>query len=89
MSVEVIDEAEQLLPVFDDPNLVSCGALAPVASLAQRSRLSDLIAGTLTLGRLARSARRLVLHLPKHWPGQPAWKTLFATTCGPPGVATT
>jgi Transposase DDE domain group 1 len=26
--------------------------------------------------RLARSARRLTLHLPEHWPWQPAWATL-------------
>jgi hypothetical protein len=28
--------------------------------------------------RLARSARRLTLHLPKPWPWQPAWQTLHA-----------
>jgi len=39
--------------------------------------------------RLARSARRLVLHLPKDWPGQDAWEALFAATCRPPGPATT
>ena len=30
--------------VFDDPNLVSCGGLAPVLALAQRAGLHDLVA---------------------------------------------
>jgi Transposase DDE domain group 1 len=28
--------------------------------------------------RLARSARRVILHLPRHWPWQPAWTSLHA-----------
>jgi hypothetical protein len=28
--------------------------------------------------RLARSARRIILHLPEHWPWQPAWASLHA-----------
>jgi hypothetical protein len=39
--------------------------------------------------RAASSARRLTLHLPKHWPWQRAWATLFALTCGPPAASTT
>jgi hypothetical protein len=39
--------------------------------------------------RLARSARRLTLHLPKDWPWQHAWEALFASACGPPPIATT
>jgi len=39
--------------------------------------------------RLARSARRLALHLPQDWPWQPAWEALFAAACGPPTPATT
>jgi len=39
--------------------------------------------------RLARSARRLALHLPQHWPWQSAWQALFTATCGPPTPATT
>lgn len=38
--------------------------------------------------RLARSARRLVLHLPMHWPWEHAWTALFDTTHGPPPAAT-
>jgi hypothetical protein len=35
--------------------------------------------------RLARSARRLTLHLPQSWPWQPAWAALHAAVCRPPG----
>jgi hypothetical protein len=35
--------------------------------------------------RLARSARRLTLHLPACWPWQPAWATLHTAVCRPPG----
>jgi hypothetical protein len=35
--------------VFDDPNLVSCGGLAPVVALAQRRGLAELVAAKLTL----------------------------------------
>jgi len=39
--------------------------------------------------RLARSARRLVMHLPQHWPWQPAWEQLRDLTMGaPPDPAT-
>jgi hypothetical protein len=40
-------------------------------------------------GRLARSARQLVIHLPKDWPWQDSWEGLFNTVCGPPTPATT
>jgi hypothetical protein len=40
-------------------------------------------------GRLAKSARRLVIHLPKDWPWQDSWEGLFNTVCGPPAPATT
>jgi len=39
-------------------------------------------------GRLARSARRLVMHLPTHWPWETAWKQLAATARGEPPLAT-
>jgi hypothetical protein len=35
--------------------------------------------------RLARSARRLTLHLPQSWPWQPAWQALHAAVRRPPG----
>ncbi len=37
--------------------------------------------------RLARSARKLRLHLPQHWPWEPAWTQLFDATLGPPTTA--
>jgi hypothetical protein len=37
-----------------------------------------------TPARLARSARRLILHLPRHWPWQNAWQQLFDTVHAPP-----
>lgn len=37
--------------------------------------------------RLAHSARKLVLHLPKGWRWEPAWTQLFDTTLGPPRKA--
>ena len=40
-------------------------------------------------GRLARSARRLVIHLPKDWPWQDSWEGVFNAACGPPTPATT
>jgi hypothetical protein len=39
--------------------------------------------------RLARSARRLAVHLPTDWPWQAAWEALFTAACGPPTPATT
>ncbi len=37
--------------------------------------------------RLARSARRLRLHLPRDWPWETAWSQLFDAICGPPAAA--
>ena len=37
--------------------------------------------------RIARSARRLTLHLPRRWPWQHAWTQLFATVHAPPETA--
>jgi Transposase DDE domain group 1 len=34
--------------------------------------------------RIARSARRLTLHLPERWPWRPAWESLHANTHRPP-----
>ncbi|MGB5110552.1 MAG: hypothetical protein WBO08_02615, partial [Mycobacterium sp.] len=32
--------------------------------------------------RLARPQRRPILHLPRHWPWEPAWMTLWHNTIG-------
>ena len=38
--------------------------------------------------RIARSARRSCLHLPRHWPWQDPWTALHLA-CGPPSPART
>jgi hypothetical protein len=40
-------------------------------------------------GRIATSARRVVLHLPTVWPWEHGWNQLFDRACGPPPTATT
>jgi hypothetical protein len=40
-------------------------------------------------GRIASTGRRLLLHLPIHWPWAPGWATLHAVATGPPVTATT
>jgi hypothetical protein len=35
-------------------------------------------------GRIARHARGITIHLPAHWPWQPAWHSLFTATHPPP-----
>jgi hypothetical protein len=37
--------------------------------------------------RIARSARRITLHLPQHWPWQQAWQQAFDRTHAPPQTA--
>jgi hypothetical protein len=37
--------------------------------------------------RVATSARRVVLHLPKNWPWETAWTRLFTRTADPPSLA--
>ncbi|HEY6934536.1 MAG TPA: IS1380 family transposase [Marmoricola sp.] len=39
--------------------------------------------------RIASTSRRLVLHLPVHWPWASAWKSLWSTATGPPLPVTT
>jgi hypothetical protein len=39
--------------------------------------------------RTASSARRLTLHLPRGWPWQTAWTTLYTRVCRPPPAAAT
>ncbi|QWC84035.1 IS1380 family transposase [Nocardioidaceae bacterium] len=40
-------------------------------------------------GRIATTGRRLVLHLPTHWPWASRWKLLWSTASGPPALVTT
>ena len=37
---------------------------------------------------IARSARRLRLHLPQRWPWENAWQAMFTAASGPPIPAT-
>jgi len=37
--------------------------------------------------RISTSARKVVLHLPKHWPWETGWTSLHAATCNPPRTA--
>ncbi|MFW0774354.1 transposase, partial [Paenarthrobacter nitroguajacolicus] len=34
--------------------------------------------------RIATSARKIILHLPAHWPWETGWSRLFEAACGPP-----
>ena len=47
--MQVSHTLSQVSAVFDDPNLVSCGGLAPVVALAQRCGLAELVTNKLTL----------------------------------------
>jgi hypothetical protein len=38
--------------------------------------------------RIARSARRTRIHLPRNWPWEQAWQAMSAAACGPPASAT-
>jgi len=38
--------------------------------------------------RSATTGRRLVVHLPTHWPWAPGWQSLWSTATGPPAAAT-
>src|SRR3954453_17190639 len=68
-------------------NLIrAAGALASAAPAKATTATirSQLIA---VPARIARSARRLRLHLPRDWPWETAWTRLFDATCGPPVAA--
>ena len=64
----------------------AAGSLA--SRLHARARLATLRAQLINVpARLARSARRLTLHLPQHWPWQPAWQQLDQRARGAPLTA--
>ena len=64
----------------------AAGALA--SAYHARATTATIRAQLITVpARLARSARRLLLHLPADWPWQPAWQRLFtAASTGPPAA---
>ena len=39
--------------------------------------------------RIATTGRRLVVHLPRHWPWATGWEVLWSTATGPPALLTT
>ena len=65
----------------------AAGTLA--SSFHARSRAATSRAQLIIVpARIASRARRLVLHLPMHWPWQTCWETLHAATGPPPRAAT-
>lgn len=63
---------------------------AAASTFHAKARTATVRRQLITLpGRIARSARRLRLHLPTGWPWKHAFTQLFTSTCGPPGPATT
>jgi hypothetical protein len=63
----------------------AAGCLA--GSLHARATTGTLRARLINVpARLARSARRLRLHLPARWPWQTGWTALFTAATGPPSA---
>lgn len=63
-------------------------ATAHAAGMA-KARIPTIRERIITLpGRLARRARRLVLHLPEDWPWEHHWTRLWKTATGPPARST-
>jgi hypothetical protein len=66
----------------------AAGVLA--SSFHARARGATIRAHLITVpARVATSARRRLLHLPRHWPWRPAWQNLHAAATGPPRPVTT
>jgi hypothetical protein len=76
---------------------VSCAVIAfniaratAVAARMAKTRWASLRAKIINVpARIAVTGRRLVLHLPTHWPWAEGWTALHATATGPPDPATT
>ena len=63
---------------------------AAVAALMRTARWATLRTRLINIpARIATTARRLVLHLPTHWPWSPGWESLWATATDPPTAITT
>lgn len=64
----------------------AAGALA--SAFHAKATTATIRAQLITVpARIARSARRLRLHLPRDWPWETAWTQMFTSTCGPPATA--
>ena len=68
-------------------NLARAAAVAAGMHTARSATLRTRIINI--PGRIAATGRRLVLHLPTHWPWASAWWSLWHTATGPPRVLTT
>lgn len=76
---------------------VSCAVIAfntaratAVAASMRTARWATLRTRIINIpARIATTGRRLVLHLPSHWPWVTNWKLLWSTATGPPAVVTT
>ena len=75
---------------FNLTRAAGCLAAARTSSLHARATTGTLRAELINLpARLARSGRRLVLHLPQNWPWQDGFEALFtAATCPPTAPST-
>lgn len=63
---------------------------AAVAAGQAKARWATLRTRIINIpARIASTGRRLVLHLPDHWPWAPAWLSLWSVATGPPAAATT
>lgn len=76
---------------------VACAAIAfniaratAVAARMHTARWATLRKQIINIpARIAATGRRLVLHLPEHWPWAPSWQSLWSTATGPPTPLTT
>ena len=62
-------------------------AASPLHAKAETATIRDQLIHV--PARIARSARRLVIHLPDAWPREPAWQALFTTAHAPPATVPT
>ena len=67
-------------------NIARAAAVAAGLAKARWATLRRQIIGV--PARIAATGRRLVLHLPTHWPWADAWKALHAVATSPPRTAT-
>ena len=68
-------------------NIARAAAVAAGLAKARWATLRRQIIGV--PARIAATGRRLVLHLPTHWPWAPGWESLHAVATSPPRAATT
>ena len=64
------------------PTAIGCDALGPCI---HNTRLDYVV--TNVAARIARTGRRVVLHLPRDWPWADSWHRLHEIAAGPPPAA--